>query len=152
MVPAQQRILCIDNNASSNLAVYLLDRVGYEVKTVGSLAEGGKLAQVQRFDLQLINHRLVDGLEIGSCEELHKFAPRSPILFYSTVAYPYEQVQPIHCRQHHHAMAPVCVYDVVGHASRLLQKRTRSVDQTVQSGSVARIGGVLPQYCKEART
>ena len=130
MVPAQPRILCIDNNASSNLAVYLLERVGYEVKTASSLADAGKLVQLERFDLQLINHRLMDGLEIDSCEKLHKFASRSPILFYSTVTYPYEQIQPIHCRQHHHAMAPVYVYDVVGHASRLLQEKTRSVDQT----------------------
>ena len=126
----QPRILCIDNNASSNLAVYRLERVGYEVKTASSLAEAGKLAEVERFDIQLINHRLMDGLEIDSCERLHKFASRSPILFYSTVAYPYEPIQPIHCRQHHHAMAPVYVYDVVGHASRLLQDKTRSVDQT----------------------
>jgi response regulator RpfG family c-di-GMP phosphodiesterase len=149
MVLAQKRILCVDNNASSNLAVYLLERVGYEVKTSSSLADAGKLAQVERFDLQLINHRLIDGVEIDSCEKLHKFASRSPILFYSTVTYPSEQIQPIHCREHRHAMTPVYVYDVVGYASRLLQKKTTSVDQTVQSGSVAR---VLPQYRKEART
>src|SRR5678810_637034 len=92
MIPAQKRILCVDNNASSNLAVYLLERVGYEVKTASSLADAINSAQVERFDLQLINHRLVDGLEIESCERLHKFTPRSPILFYSTVTYPYEQI------------------------------------------------------------
>ena len=128
MVRAQKRILCIDNNASSNLAVYLLGRVGYEVKMASSLVEASKLVQVERFDLQLINHRLIDGLEIDSCEKLHKFASRSPILFYSTVTYPYEQIQPIYCRQHHHTMAPIYVYDVVGHASRLLN--TRSIDHT----------------------
>ena len=130
MLGAQQRILCIDNNAAGNLAVYLLERVGYEVKTASSLADAGELAQVERFDLQLINHKLVDGLEIDSCEKLHKFAPRSPILFYSTVAYRHEEIQPIHCRHHHRTMAPVYVYDVVGHASRLLEKRTRSVPKS----------------------
>ena len=130
MIPAQKRILCVDNNASSNLAVYLLERVGYEVKTASSLADAINSAQVERFDLQLINHRLVDGLEIESCERLHKFTPRSPFLFYSTVTCPYEQIQPIHCRQHQHRMAPVYVYDVVGGASRLLQKETGSVDHT----------------------
>jgi response regulator RpfG family c-di-GMP phosphodiesterase len=135
MVPAQPRILCVDNNASSNLAVYLLERVGYEVKTASSLADAGKLAQVERFDLQLVNHILVDGLEIDSCEKLHRFAPRSQTLFYSTVTYPYEQIQPIHCRQHHHTMAPVYVYDVVGHASRLMQQeKTSTVDQTQDQG------------------
>jgi DNA-binding NtrC family response regulator len=127
MVPAHPHILCVDNNGSSNLAVYLLERVGYKVKAVSSLDDAAKLAQVERFDLQLINHRLVDGLEIDSCEKLHKFAPRSPILFYSTVEYLYEQIQPILCRQHHHTMAPVYVYDLVGHSSRMLKKKTRLV-------------------------
>ena len=85
MQPNKQRILCIDNNASSNLAVYLLERVGYEVKMASSIADAEKITQVERFDLRLINHRLIDGLEIDSCERLGRFSPRITILFYSTV-------------------------------------------------------------------
>lgn len=129
MQPTKHRILCIDNNASSNLAVYLLERVGYEVKMASSIADAEKLAQVERFDLRLINHRLIDGLEIDSCDRLDRFSPRIPILFYSTVAYPYEPIQPIHCRQHRHAMPPLYVYDIVGPVSRLLQKKRSSVDR-----------------------
>lgn len=132
MPSAQERILCIDNNASSNLAVYLLERVGYEVKMASSIADAEKITKVERFDLRLINHRLIDGLEIDSCERLDRFSPRIPILFYSTVAYPYEPIQPIHCRQHRHSMAPVYVYDVVGTVSRLLQKQKGSVDRLRQ--------------------
>lgn len=135
MPPTKQRILCIDNHASSNLAVYLLERVGYEVKTASSLSDACKLSEAERFDLQLINHELMDGLEIDSCERLHKYAPRTPIIFYSTVAYPYEPIQPINCRQHRHTMAPIYVYDLVGHASQMLQKKTRSVDQTRGQGT-----------------
>ena len=135
MQPTQPRILCIDNYASSNLAVYLLERVGYIVKTASSIAAGVKLAQSEQFDLQLVNHSLVDGLEIDSCDKLHKFAFRTPILFYSTVSYPYEQIQAIHCREHRHTMEPVYVYDVVGHASRLLKKKTRSVDRPLRQGT-----------------
>lgn len=120
MQPTKQRILCIDNNASSNLAVYLLERVGYEVKMASSIADAEKITQVERFDLRLINHRLIDGLEIDSCERLDRFSPHIPILFYSTVAYPYEPIQPIHCRQHCHSMVPLYVYDVVGPVSRLI--------------------------------
>jgi DNA-binding NtrC family response regulator len=132
MPSAQKRILCIDNNASSNLAVYLLERVGYEVKMASSIADAEKITKVERFEVRLINHRLIDGLEIDSCERLDRFSPRIPILFYSTVAYPYEPIQPIHCRQHRHSMAPVYVYDVVGPVSRLLQKQKGSVDRLRQ--------------------
>jgi DNA-binding NtrC family response regulator len=129
MQPTKHRILCIDNNASSNLAVYLLERVGYEVKLASSITDAEELAKVERFDLRLINHRLVDGLEIDSCDRVDRFSPRIPILFYSTVAYPHEPIQPIHCRQHRHAMPPVYVYDVVRPVSRLLQKKRSSVDR-----------------------
>jgi CheY-like chemotaxis protein len=63
MVPAQPRILCVDINASSKLAVYLLERVGYEVKTSSSLADATKLVQVECFDLQLINHNAGNKIE-----------------------------------------------------------------------------------------
>ena len=132
MPSAQKRILCIDNNASSNLAVYLLERVGYEVKMASSIANAEKITKVERFDLRLINHRLIDGLEIESCERLDRSSPRIPILFYSTVAYPYEPIQPIHCRQHRHSIAPVYVYDVVGPVSSMLQKKNSSVDRLRQ--------------------
>jgi len=141
MQPTKQRILCIDNNASSNLAVYLLERVGYEVKMASSIADAEKITQVERFDLRLINHRLIDGLEIDSCERLDRFSPRIPILFYSTVAYPYEPIQPIHCRQHRHSLAPVYVYDVVGHASQLLKKKMRTVDR-LQRQDTRTVAGV----------
>ena len=135
MPPTKQRILCIDNHTSSNLAVYLLERVGYEVKTASSLSDAGQLSEAERFDLQLMNHELVDRLEIDSCERLHKFGPRIPILFYSTIAYPYEPIQPIHCRQHGHAMAPLYVYDIVGPVSRLLEKKRSSLDRLRRQGA-----------------
>ena len=56
MRPAQQRILCIDNRASRNLAVYLLELAGYEVRTTNSIADAIKLVQGGRFDLHLLNH------------------------------------------------------------------------------------------------
>jgi len=47
MHTAQQRILCIDNHASRNLAIYLLERVGFQVSTAGSIADGQRLARAE---------------------------------------------------------------------------------------------------------
>lgn len=130
MAPVQKRILCIDNNASSNLAVYLLERAGYEVTSTSSVADAIDLSRHVHFDLHLLNHELV-GLEIDSCDKLQKFAHRTPILFYSTVSYPYQPIQEIHCRSHGgHRLKPVNVYDVVNHVYRLLRKTSSPVDQT----------------------
>jgi DNA-binding NtrC family response regulator len=130
MRTAQQRILCIDNRASRNLAVYLLERAGYEVRTTNSIADAIKLVLGGCFDLHLLNHKLVDGSEIDSCDKLHESAPRTPILFYSTVLYPYHQIRAIHCRLHGHVVEPVNVCEVVEYAFRLIEKQVRPVDGT----------------------
>lgn len=136
MAPVQKRILCVDNNASSNLAIYLLERAGYEVISRSSLADAIDLSRHVHFDLHLLNHRLV-GLEIDSCDKLQKFANRTPILFYSTVSYPYQQIQEIHCRSHGgHSLKPVNVCDVVYHVYRLLKK---PVDQTQDQPSKTKV-------------
>lgn len=119
------RILCIDNNASRNLAIYLLQRAGYEVRESNSIAAGVTLARSDEpFDLYLLNHKLVDGSAIDSCDSYHEFSLNTPILFYSTVLYPYQQ-SGIACRLHNHTVEPIAVSEVVGHASSLITNRRR---------------------------
>jgi DNA-binding NtrC family response regulator len=130
MQPARQRILCIDNRASRNLAVYLLERAGCEVRATSSIADAIKLAQAGRFDLHLLNHKLVDGSEVDSCDKLHELAPRTPILFYSTVFYPYHQIRAIHCRLHNHTFEPVNICEVVECAFGLIKKEVRPGEGT----------------------
>jgi response regulator RpfG family c-di-GMP phosphodiesterase len=129
MALAGKTILCIDNNASRNWAIYLLKRVGFEVITANSLADGIKKAQTQPVDLYLLNHRLLDQLEVDSCDKLDEFAPRAPILFYSTVLYPYEPIRAIHCRLHSHMVKPVNAGDVVRYAAKLIDNWVEPVER-----------------------
>lgn len=121
MLP-KRNILCIDNRASSNLAIYLLELAGFEVKTASSISDGIILAQTQQFDLYLLNHALLEERSVGSCNRLDESAPSAPILFYSTVLYPYELIRPIHCQIHDHMLSPVSVCDVQAAALRLIEK------------------------------
>jgi response regulator RpfG family c-di-GMP phosphodiesterase len=122
-------ILCIDNNASRNWAIYLLKRVGFEVITANSIADGIKKAQMQRCEIYLLNHELLEKREIESCDKLDEFAPRAPILFYSTVLYPYEPIRAIHCRLHSHMVKPVNAGDVVRYAVKLIDERMEPVQR-----------------------
>jgi response regulator RpfG family c-di-GMP phosphodiesterase len=117
-------ILCIDRNASRNWPIYLLERVGLRVITANSIAAGIKKAESQRCDLYLLNHELLDEREIDSCDKLDEFAPRAPILFYSTVLYPYEPIRAIHCRLHGHMLKPVSVCDVQRYAAKRIDEWT----------------------------
>lgn len=122
-------ILCIDHNASRNWAIYLLERVGLRVITANSIAAGIKKAESQHCDLYLLNHELLDEREIDSCDKLDEFAPRAPILFYSTVLYPYEPVRAIHCRLHGHMVKPVNAGDVVRYAAKLIDDWVEPVEK-----------------------
>lgn len=124
-------ILCIDRNASRNWPIYLLERVGLRVITANSIAAGIKKAESQRCDLYLLNHELLDEREIDSCDELSESAPRAPILFYSSVLYPYEPIKAIHCRLHGHMVRAVSVCDVQRHAAKLITEWTGPLE-TVQ--------------------
>ena len=124
----RKRILCIDNNASRNLAIYLLERIGFEVRTASSIADGIELARAQRFAIYLVNQQLVDGPDVASCSQLHESAPAAPILFYSTVLYPYQPIPDIHCRLHDHMLKPVSVCDVDRCTSRLIEERMKPVE------------------------
>jgi DNA-binding response OmpR family regulator len=125
----EKLILCVDHNASRNLAIYLLERVGFAVRTANSIGEGIKTAQTQRFDLYLLNHDLLDEREIDSCDKLDEFAPRAPILFYSTVLYPYEPIRAIHCRLHGHMVKPINACDVVRYAAKLIDNWVEPVQR-----------------------
>jgi response regulator RpfG family c-di-GMP phosphodiesterase len=133
-------ILCIDRNASRNWPIYLLERVGLRVMSANSIAAGIKKAESQRCDLYLLNHELLDEREIDSCDKLNEFTPRAPILFYSTVLYPYESIRSIHCRLHGHMLKPVSVCDVQTYAAKRIDEWTGPVEtvQHILRKSIAR--------------
>jgi len=85
----QAKVLCIDNHASSNLALYLLTRTGFEVSCVGSFSRAMELIDGQCFDLYLINDELASTSGKKLLTQLMEAMAARPVLFYSTVIYPF---------------------------------------------------------------
>lgn len=130
MRPTKKRILCVDNHASRNLAVFLLEQANYQVVTASSVADALKLAKSSHFDLFLLNHSLLGGAEAELCDKLGKSAPRIPVLFYSTVTYPYHQRQAISCGIEGKPVRPIDTSEVVKNVSRLIGQQARPADAT----------------------
>jgi len=61
------------------------------------MTEGLQRVKSADFDLYLLNHHLQHGEEIELCDKLRQLAPNTPLLFYSTVTYPYQQRHAIQC-------------------------------------------------------
>ena len=119
---AKRRVLCVDNRASRNLAVFLLKRAGFEVSTADSVASATEAARGGGFDLYLVNHKLLRGSGgVELCDGLRAATPQSPILFYSTVTYPFRQREA--GRGRGGAAEPVSVTEVAGAVSEALGGR-----------------------------
>ena len=117
--PRKGRVLCVDNRASRNLAVFLLKRAGYEVTTATSLPDALELVGGARFDLHLVNHKLLRGAGKELYEKLSEAAPATPVLFYSTVTYPLRR----RAGRLGTGGAPVPVTEVAGAVGRTLGRQ-----------------------------
>ncbi len=87
----QLRVLCADDDDTCELLTTTLDISNIEVKSVHTVADVWRLAQIEAFDLYLLETRLPDGDGFDLCRRLHKFAPHTPIVFYSCEAYPIDR-------------------------------------------------------------
>jgi len=135
MQSSKQQILCIDNHASRNLAVFLLERAGYQVTTANCVDEGLQLAGSSHFDLYLLNHRLLNGTEIELCDRLSEFRPDTPLLFYSTVTYPFRQRPALHCGIPGQRKDLTSVSEVVKSVSRLLNPSIHPTEFANRAGA-----------------
>lgn len=85
----QARILCIDNHASSNYACFLLARSGYKVTYASFLCDALDLIHGSSYDLYLVNDELASGHGKDLFELVRQAAGATPIVFYSSVIYPF---------------------------------------------------------------
>jgi DNA-binding response OmpR family regulator len=88
-VERRKQVLCSDNHEDTRIMMaLLLDLIGYEVTTAGSLAETLPLTEKGGFDLLILDGWYGDGLGLDLCKQIRRFDTRTPILFLSGLAYP----------------------------------------------------------------
>ncbi|MDQ3747429.1 MAG: response regulator [Acidobacteriota bacterium] len=87
----QLRVLCADDDDACELLTATLGIFNIAVKSVHTVADVLRLAQIEPFDLYLLETRLPDGNGFDLCRRLHRFAPRTPIVFHSCEAYPIDR-------------------------------------------------------------
>lgn len=85
----EQKVLCIDNHASSNYAGLLLARCGYKVKTATFLCDALELIRASTFDLFLVNDELARDSGKEFLRKLGEMAGTTPLIFYSNIIYPF---------------------------------------------------------------
>jgi len=84
----QLRVLCADDDETCELLTTTLGISDIEVESAKTVADAWRLALFEPFDLYLLETRFPDGDGFDLCRRLHKLAPHTPIIFYSSEAYP----------------------------------------------------------------
>jgi DNA-binding response OmpR family regulator len=77
-----------DNEDARELVSFIFGLSDIDVILAKTAKEAWQLALKDRFDIYLLDGMLSDGPSLNLCRDLHKFAPNTPILFYSALAYP----------------------------------------------------------------
>jgi DNA-binding response OmpR family regulator len=76
-----------DNEDSSELVRFMFGLSDIDVMVTKTAEEAWVLAQGLPFDLFLLDGQLLDGNTFKLCNDLHMYAPATPILFYTALAY-----------------------------------------------------------------
>jgi two-component system, OmpR family, response regulator CpxR len=89
MKPELHTLLCIEDDIDTcELVAFSLGMSGYKVEAAHSIKEGLRKAREKHYSLYSIDSQLPDGSGIELCQQLRKFDPTTPILFYSADAFP----------------------------------------------------------------
>ena len=84
----QSHILYIeDHEDTRDLITLVLSRSNHQVTTGSRIEDALKLARQQHFDLYILDSWLPDGTGIELCKQLREFDHRTPIMFFSGLAY-----------------------------------------------------------------
>src|SRR5215216_1377601 len=90
MKGSKGRILLVEDHQDTLEIIHLsMQILGYEVSSASTLADAFILAGDGDFDLYLVDGKLPDGTGIEFCKQIRKFDFKTPILFCSASAYPY---------------------------------------------------------------
>jgi DNA-binding response OmpR family regulator len=93
MAPASEtrkRILYVDNHEDNReMLAILLGYAGYEVATAATAIEGmNSLTRLERFDLLILESVYPDARGVDLCRQIRALDSNTPILFFSSAAYP----------------------------------------------------------------
>jgi DNA-binding response OmpR family regulator len=129
MSHTHQRILWVEGNQDiGEMVTFFLERSDYFVTNAVTSVEAFGLARNGHFDLYLLGDWLPHGKESNLCEQIRKFDPHSPILFYSAAAYQADRQRGMDAGAQGYLTKPVGFDDLTAAISRLLNYATSDPD------------------------
>ena len=124
MPPRERRVLCAEPHADTcDLITMLLNQQGHEVVSAKTVAECLELVGGARFDLYMLDDDYIDGTALELCKQLRRLTPETPILFFSSLAFPRDRQRALDAGALAYLTKPDGLFDIVSTINSILLPR-----------------------------
>ena len=120
--PDSRILLVEDHEDTRECLVVLLAHSKYQVETASSVSEALKLIETEPFGLFIFDSALPDGSGVELCRRVRKFNQRTPIIFYSGLAYESDITNALEAGAQAYLVKPVDLTELMEAVEKLIGK------------------------------
>jgi two-component system phosphate regulon response regulator PhoB len=120
--PDSRILLVEDHQDTREFLEVLLAQSKYEVKTASTFNEALELADAQSFGLFIFDSVLPDGSGVDLCRRVREFNERTPIIFYSGLAYEADIKNALGAGAQAYLVKPVDLTELIESIEKLIGK------------------------------
>ena len=121
MPSEKRRVLCAEPHEDTCfLITTMLGKQGHEVVSAQTFHDCLELARRERFDLYMLDDDYVDGTSIELCRELRALTPETPILFFSSLAFPRDRERALEAGALAYLTKPEDIFEIVSTVNAIL--------------------------------
>lgn len=121
MPSEKRRVLCAEPHEDTCLLITtMLGAQGHEVVSAQTVHDCLELARRERFDLYMLDDDYVDGTSIELCRELRALTPETPILFFSSLAFPRDRERAMEAGAFAYLTKPEDIFEIVSTINSIL--------------------------------
>jgi len=126
MRSSKPRILFVEDDADTReLVAYVLTRENYQVQLAENAELGIEFAQLESFDLFVIDNWMPGVSGIDLCARLRELNPLTPILFFSGAAYEQDKREAIAAGAQGYLTKPASIDELLAKVSQLISEARR---------------------------
>ena len=121
MHPTKMRILSVEDDEQVCVVIReLLAQAGYKVTPACTAVNGLRRAKSERFSLIILDCILPDGSGFELCQQIRRFDPDTPILFFASAVHGLDQQYVMSIHAQGLLVKPLGIYDLVATVDSLL--------------------------------
>ena len=120
--PDSRILLVEDHDDTRECLVFLLAHSKYQVETASTVSEALKLVDAHPFGLFIFDSALPDGSGVELCRRVRKVNQRTPIIFYSGLAYEKDITNALRAGAQAYLVKPVDLSELIEAVEKLIGK------------------------------